>query len=408
VGANSQVHFLGFGTTVNGGTFSTSSGGSIVLPAGLSSTINGITNAGTWIVQNGASENLIGTITNNGTINVNSTGGLTLLFLQNGNVTLAGKGRVVLNNNPNSAIDGNGGLVLTNQSTIQGGGTIGPHFTFSNNGTLNVTAAKTLNINAPFTNFAGSTLTGGTYVVSGTLQFTNASITTNAAKTTLSGKSAQIVNQSTVNALANLATNSSTGSFTVTAGQPFTTTLSGSFGNAGKLSVGKNSSFKIACNQNFQCPYIQTAGTTTVDGTLTDSLYGVEIQGGKLFGAGTITAAVTSSGSVTAGDALTKAGVLSPSAYTQNANGSLNIQIGGTTVGTQYSQLTVGNGVSLNGTLNVKLINSFVPTIGDTFTILTGSVITGKFTTVNLPTLSGAHFVVNYNSANVTLTVVSG
>jgi hypothetical protein len=111
---------------------------------------------------------------------------------------------------------------------------------------------------------------------------------------------------------------------------------------------------------------------------------------------------------VTAGDALTKAGVLSPSAYTQNATGSLNIQIGGTTVGTQYSRLAAANGASLNGTLNVKLINSFVPAIGDVFTIVTASAVSGTFKTTNLPLLSGAHWVVNYNATNVTLTVESG
>jgi hypothetical protein len=408
IGTGSQVQF-GNGATISGGTFNTSSGGLIVQLASTSSFLNGVTNAGSFSLLNNASVNLNGDLTNDGTITVSSTGSLTGLFLPTVNVTLFGKGRVVLNNNPNSFIDGNGGLIFTNQSTIQGGGQIGPHFIFSNNGTLHVTAAKMLNVNAPFTNFSGSTLTGGTYVVAGTLQFTNASIATNSARITLSGKSAQIVNQSNANALTNLATNMSKGAFTVTAGQQFTTSLSGSFSNAGKVTVAKNSSFKIACNSNFQCPYIQTAGTTTVDGTLTDNLFGVQIQGGKLFGTGTIAATLTSSGAVTAGDALTKTGVLSPSAYVQNAKGSLNIQIQGTTVGTQHSQLAVGNGVSLSGTVNIRLINGFVPAIGDTFTIITGSVVTGTFTTVNGLSINGSeHFTITYNPTNVTLKVVSG
>jgi len=117
---------------------------------------------------------------------------------------------------------------------------------------------------------------------------------------------------------------------------------------------------------------------------------------------------VNSKASVTAGDTATKAGTLSVSTYTQQSGGSLNIQLGGTTVGTQYSQLAVANGASLNGTLNVKLINGFVPVIGNVFTILTTSARTGTFSTVNLPTLSGAHFVINYSATSVTLTVVSG
>ena len=118
---------------------------------------------------------------------------------------------------------------------------------------------------------------------------------------------------------------------------------------------------------------------------------------------------MTSSGSVTAGDSLTKAGKLSPSTYTQNANGSLNIQIGGTTVGKQYSQLGVANGASLDGTLNIKLINGYVPNVGDAFTILTGSAITGQFSTVNgLSINGGEHFQISYGATSVTLTVESG
>ena len=408
-GTNSQVQLMGFGTTITGGTWTTSSGGTIVEPAGGGSYINGVTNAGTFSIQNGATVNLLGNITNNGSISINSAGNLTLLNLPSASVTVSGSGTIVLNNNPDSVIDGNGGLTFTNQSTIQGGGAIGPHVTFTNNGTLNVPVANTLNINAPFTNFSGSTLSGGAYLVAGTLQFTNAAITTNSANITLSGSVAQIVNQSNVNALTNLTANAKKGAFTVTAGQPFTTTLSVGFSNAGKLTVGKNSSFRIACNPNFRCPYTQTAGSTTVDGTLTDTLYGVQISGGQLLGTGTIAAPVISSGAVVAGDSLTKTGVLSPRTYTQKATGSLNIQIGGTTLGTQYSQLAVSNGASLSGTLNINLLNSFVPAVGNVFTIVTGSAISNKFTTVNGMTInSGECFQVTYGGTSVTLTVESG
>jgi hypothetical protein len=87
----------------------------------------------------------------------------------------------------------------------------------------------------------------------------------------------------------------------------------------------------------------------------------------------------------------------------------LNVTIGGTTVGTQYSQVAVSNGASLNGTLNVKLINGFVPAIGTKFTILTGSAVSGKFVTVNgLSINSSEHFDISYTATAVTLTVVSG
>jgi hypothetical protein len=379
-----------------------------VLPAGLSANLNGVTNAGTFSILNGGIINLLGNLTNNGTITLNSAGPLTLLNLPTVSVTLLGKGRVMLNNNPNSGLDGNGGLTLTNQSTIQGGGTIGPHFTFLNSGTLNVPAGKTLNINGPFANFAGSTLTGGTYVVGGSLQFTSASIVTNSAKITLSGVKGQIANLGAVNALTNFGTNTSTATFTVTAGQQFTTTLSGPFSNAGKVTVGKNSGFKVMCNPTFTCAYTQTAGMTTVDGTLT-AAFGVNINGGKLFGTGTVAGSVVSKASVTAGDSLAKAGMLSVTSYTQQATGSLNIQIGGLTTGAQYSQLAVANGASLNATLTLKLINSFVPAVGDTFTILTTSARTGTFATVKGVSINSTeHFQINYGPTSVTAVVAAG
>jgi hypothetical protein len=136
----------------------------------------------------------------------------------------------------------------------------------------------------------------------------------------------------------------------------------------------------------------------------------VTINAGSLLGKGSLTGSVTSSGLVTPGDSATKPGILSPNTYTQKATGSLNIDIGGTTVGTQYGQLAVTNGASLNGTLNIKLVNGFVPAIGHTFTILTASAISGTFATVTgLSINSGQHFDPPvYNANGVTLTVASG
>ena len=411
------------------GTLTTSSTGVIQGNNGNGAvTLDGVTINGTYQVLNGF-EYLANTVTNNGPFTVGTGANSAVLDIA-GSVTLKGSGTLTLSN-PNDVMFGygqNNGATLTNQSTIQGAGTINPtsnnsfinqhivsatqnmtiNGNFSNPGTLKVSKGKTLYIESGlFSNFSGTTLTGGKYMVTGSFLFDGASIAANAAGITLTGTSALIGNQSAVNALANLSTNASAGTFTVTGGQQFTTTLSGNFSNTGKVMVGKNSQFKVACNVNFSCPYMQSGGMTTVDGTLTDT-FGVNINGGKLFGTGTIAASVVSKASVTAGDTAVKAGILSPSTYTQNSTGSLNIQIGGTTVGTQYSQLAVANGASLNGTLNVKLINGFLPAIGNAFTILTTSARTGTFATVNLPTLSGAHFAINYTATSVTLTVVSG
>ena len=202
--------------------------------------------------------------------------------------------------------------------------------------------------------------------------------------------------------IAGLASIGSKGVLTLQNGQALTTTAS-TFSSAGKVTVTASSSFTLGGS------YTQSANTTTVDGTLSAPA-GFTLQKGTLQGQGTVASVVNSSATVTAGDSPTKAGKLTiGGAYTQTSTGILNVAIGGTTVGTQYSQLGVSNGASLGGTLSIKLTNSFVPAIGNTFTILTGTAVTGQFATVKGTSInSGEHFQVNYTPTAVTLTVVSG
>ena len=56
--------------------------------------------------------------------------------------------------------------------------------------------------------------------------------------------------------------------------------------------------------------------------------------------------------------------------YTQTATGTLTELIGGLTPGTGYGQIIVNGNVNLAGTLNVALINGFVPSLGNQFTVI--------------------------------------
>jgi hypothetical protein len=154
--------------------------------------------------------------------------------------------------------------------------------------------------------------------------------------------------------------------------------------------------------------YTQNGGTTIVDGNLKAGL--INIQAGNVFGTKTLRGSVQSSGTITPGDSPTLTGLLAiTGAYTQNSTGNLNISIGGLTAGTQFGQLNVTSTATLNGTLNVSLINGFVPNIGDSFDILSASSVTGTFATVNgLCIDSSESFTVTYNANDVVLTVVSG
>jgi hypothetical protein len=76
--------------------------------------------------------------------------------------------------------------------------------------------------------------------------------------------------------------------------------------------------------------------------------------------------------------------------YDQDSLATLQIELGGTTAGTNFDVVTIGGPTDLSGTLAVSLINAFVPASGDTFQILTsGDDISGSFTTELLPALPG-------------------
>jgi hypothetical protein len=94
---------------------------------------------------------------------------------------------------------------------------------------------------------------------------------------------------------------------------------------------------------------------------------------------------------------------------TSVGTGTLNIDLAGTTAGTGYDQLNISGSATLAGTLNINLAPGYIPNVGDSFTILTFASSTGGFSTINglLFDMNTRRFNVQYNSTNVTLTVVS-
>ena len=111
----------------------------------------------------------------------------------------------------------------------------------------------------------------------------------------------------------------------------------------------------------------QTAGTTSL-GTGGVLHGGIEVNGGSLVGTGTVRGDVENAAIVAPGNS---PGIITVDGnYSQASAGDLNIEIGGTTVGTQYDQLDVNGTVTLGGDLVVSLINSFTPAVGNTFTII--------------------------------------
>ncbi|MGI9428482.1 MAG: hypothetical protein ACR2NM_07485 [Bythopirellula sp.] len=94
----------------------------------------------------------------------------------------------------------------------------------------------------------------------------------------------------------------------------------------------------------------------------------------------------------------------------------LEIELGGTTPGSEHDQLASTGTVDLGGTLDVSLVdlsNGYAPTAGDQFEIVTSSVngITGTFASENFPQFALDHVVtwqpISYSADKVVIEIAS-
>ncbi len=306
--------------TVVDGTMTTSGVGTINVAGGA--TFTNVTNTGAVAQANGQPTTVTGTLTNNGTWSLNSTGANTDLTCFGG-ATLAGSGSIAMTNNTANRILTNN-TVCTNAAphTIHGAGQL----LVNTGGMVNkgtITADQTTGLTI-FPNGNGFT------------------------------------NQGTVHA-------KGSGGISMPGG-PVT--------NAGTVLVDAASSLSRSG------AYPQTAGATTVNGTLSATGLG-DIQGGVLQGAGTVVANVSNAGQVNPGTGTSPGLLTINGTYTQLAGGAFNIEIGGPTVGTDYDRLAVSGMATLAGTINISLASNFKPTVGSMFTILTFTSHAGDFATYN-------------------------
>jgi fibronectin-binding autotransporter adhesin len=392
-------------STINGGTLNSINAGTL---NGGNAILNGVTISSGSTLNDTGSVFLQNTITNKGNISVPNTN-LTVL---NGNVTLTGDGTVAMSsdaffnqsggsftlNNINNTIQGtgqlgqngltinNGGIILANVNggtlSVNGGGIL------TNTGTLKATNGGTLLVSTPLstTDFSGGVLQGGgIYVVNGTvhpstlqinsLGNTGGEITTIGAGTTLvldgTGANTGFLDAAGKDALA-ITTNE--GNIYLEGGQDGGVT--GTATNSGNLLIDSTSSLTTTGN------YVQTAGITQVDGTLTAPL--VEIDGGVLEGGSSGTpgnvngpVAIANGAAIQAGDTLA---ALTDPPGTLDIAGPLDLN-GGSTVNetisgsalADISLLNVTGNVDLGSSVGVDamLLNGFKPTTSTDFIFLT-------------------------------------
>lgn len=431
--------------TLGGGTIQTGSTNDLA---------NLATNSKSLTLANGANFTTVGNFTNSGALTVNSGSTFTVLsgkslanyhntgadanelvggtFVVGGTLAFnAGTTGAIKTDDANITLEGTGTFentstgapstnALVNLASISSTGSFtladDANFTaagnFTNGNKLTIDAGSTFALTGTnvLTNLASGTLTGGIYTVGGTLQLTstNGGITTNAATLTLTGTTAKILD-GTTNALASLDNN--TGALTLSADASLTT-ASANFTNSGTVDVVKGSILDIPGAAH---AYTQSAGTTTVDGTLEGIAGGASVTGGTILGAGTVKGNLSVGGTgttptINVGDNGV-AGLLSITGkYTQLATGTITGTINGTVVGTGYSELKVTGAAALAGTINFTVTSSFQASLaaGQTFTVLTASAVTGTFSNSTIVINSNFYFNVSYTSKGVVLTVEAG
>jgi len=161
--------------------------------------------------------------------------------------------------------------------------------------------------------------------------------------------------------------------------------VNGSFSTTGTVNIGavgdhSGSLFQVTGLND----YVQTSGTTSLWSAQSTLAVAdgqkVNIEGGLLQGFGTITGNLSNTGGTIMPGTPGVAGILTVTGTYSDPQAFLDIQIGGTSPGTEFSQLKVLGDASLGGTLDVSLINGFMPVTDDIFVILTSGGLSGRFT----------------------------
>jgi hypothetical protein len=171
---------------------------------------------------------------------------------------------------------------------------------------------------------------------------------------------------------ANGALNNGGSSITLGGGSQTTINATGDLSTAGGTTIELNGGLLI--------------NNGTISGT-TDVNYGSLAKGTGTYGVvnvnqGGIYSPGNSPGIVTA------AAVNFASTPVNSGAAQLQIELAGTTPGTQYDQLHVIGQLSLGGILQVSLIDGFSPVLGNSFDILDWGSLLGHFGSLNLPALS--------------------
>jgi autotransporter-associated beta strand protein len=132
-------------------------------------------------------------------------------------------------------------------------------------------------------------------------------------------------------------------------------------------------------------------------------------HGGTLAGTGRVHGNVTNNGRVSPGGNALGPGTLTVDSYTQASNGRLLIDIAGPSTG-EFSVLDVLGNANVNGILHPVLLNGFIPTVGESFTFMDYTALTGAFSRIQNQVFGHGmeHWLVTYQATDTILTAESG
>ena len=294
-----------------------------------------------------------------------------------GNRNLRGRGTVLSKIvNDNSIISSGGTLVLNNAANDLDG--------FGGDGILRATSGQLRLINHNLADDFGGDLiinAGATFNAAGTeLQFESTGDLIFDGGTYASDTAHQFEGRITVNANSRINTPAVAWSFT----------------------AGSTSTLNADLRVNAHNGFIENGATLSGGGSLTiDAGSTMRSNSGA-----TISTLVINNGTWNISPANT-IGTTTMQDFQQNASGQLDIDLGGTGLA-QFDRLSVNGSAFLDGTLDVDLIGGFVPSLGNTFALLTALNVSGTFASQNLPGLgAGLDWAINYNPTSVVLEIVN-
>jgi uncharacterized membrane protein len=154
----------------------------------------------------------------------------------------------------------------------------------------------------------------------------------------------------------------------------------------------------------------------TNDGSLTIDGAGSTISGVQALAVNSGSVTVTNGANFSTTSSLDNKGtiVLGPAgtlsvagSYTQEAAGTLDVQLGSAPAAEQFGALAVTKSMTAGGVLRAELVGGYTPTAGDSFTVVTSSGSSGQLDAVEMPATTTVAFGATVNPDTIVLTAQS-